>query len=71
MHSSPISYRSLSKWKKLPDLTFDEGVWANLDDRWLPLNFAWREPGGHPMLFLSRGKMKNVQKILSFVKTAG
>jgi hypothetical protein len=25
---------------------------------------------GHPMLFLSRGKMKNVQKILSFVKTA-
>jgi hypothetical protein len=29
------------------------------------------ERRGHPILFLSRGKMKNFYKILSFIKTAG
>jgi hypothetical protein len=39
---------------------------------WYPQEMMNRNVGtGHPMLFLSRGKMKNVLKMLSFVKTAG
>ena len=33
MHSLPISYPNLSGWKKLPDFTFDDGLWANLDEK--------------------------------------